>query len=626
MRTLRTIGRIAIVLALCLAMVGAAFLVTAPPARADHNTIPWSGPVTVAASANFLYGYSDVVADGHGAIYVFYSVTNQIGSVTNLNVTKYKAVGSGGLPEKVFETQVNDVANVVSGGDQPTAAIGPNGNLYVAWTRDTTPSTVWVSTSTNGGVSWQPAKQASSPTSGGSNSWPRIAVGSDGTVWVVSWQSWTGFSYSVSKSTDSGATFGGWTNATRSPSLSLPAFAEDAGGRLYLVGIAGIGGKYYVNATWSDNGVTWASPQTLNNPAVYALLPSIVADSSGNVHVAWYSAYSFSQYEMRYSRSSDRGATWSGAMPITGPFGGGYIGFFAAEGDTVMLTWGDFDSTGIGFVISADHGVTWYPDESQTTGAAVFDSVAADQNGTFWISGNDGSAHLTLRAWYGPPSMPVISSVAPSGPDGLTVTWTPSPEQNVVDYQIWRSTDGTTYNAVGLVSGTATTFTDSGLANGSYYYKVVAINVYGTPSHDSAVVAGTVGPTTQQLINQLENEITALQNQLSQSDANLTAARAQITSLQTALTNLQNSQSTSDAATAAALARLQANITALQNQLNNLQSQQATQTISYANLAFEVIVVVLLVVLLLNQMRKPKAPQMMMAESAQTPKKPEDDL
>ncbi len=635
MRTQRATGKVAIALVLVLAMLGISLVATAPVARADHDTIAWSGPTTVASSANFAYSNSWIVADGHGSIYVFYAATNTLASTTNVNVTKYAAVGLGGNPQKLFDKQVNDVSNVVTSNYPISAVIDSSGNLYVAWTRNPVSGNnqVYVSKSANGGVTWQAAKEASSSTSGTSNFWGNIVAAPDGTVYV-SWLSESGSAeaVTVAKSTDGGSTFSAGTNATTALSVGINSIAVDSAGRVYVADSFTPSGSStsVVDVTWSDNGVTWSPHQKVSNPTSSTLFPALFVDSGGLVHLAWYNVVP-SGYAIDYVQSRDRGATWSEPLAITPGFTGGYIGYMAGEGDTLMFVRGDFDVTGFGFTLSADHGVTWYPDATLNTGATSLSAVAADQNGTFWATSLDASAHLTLRPWYGPPSRPVIDSVVASGSNGLTITWTPSPEQNVVDYRIWRSADGTNYQAVGLVGGSVTSFTDSGLANGTYYYIVTAINIYGTPSHASTGASGTVGTTTAQLIADLQSQINALENELSQANAStaaaIAAAQAQITSLQNQLTSLQNSQTSANAATAAQLAQLQANLTRLQDQLNTLQGQQATQTISYANLAFEIIVVVLLVVLLLNQMRKPKSPQMMMAQPGHAePKKPEDDL
>jgi hypothetical protein len=411
--------------------------------------------------------------------------------------------------------------------------------------------------------------------------------------------------------------------------------AVDSQGRLYLVYEYwnAPASDYTLNYTWSDGGASWAPSHPLTaDQAVPSFVPKIVVDSNDVVHVVFYSwkQTPAGTNTIQYRRSTDRGATWSPQIAVNQ--GLQFVNTFpslAVTGSTVMVV----GSYGGGFVyaVSADGGLSFYPEEDQAIANGQYNQrQAVDQNGTIWsVYQYNNLATSTydigVASWHAPPSVPVITAVTP-GTGQLTVTWTGSPEADVVEYRVYRSLDGTNYQIVGTVGSGTTSFADSPLVNGTYWYQVDAVDAVGLASHLSQPWYGVVGLSTQDMINQLEGQIAVLQSQLSSSDANLTAARAQITSLQTALTNLQNSQTTANTATAAQLAQLQTEITDLQNQLNNLQSQGATQTISYANLAFEVIVVVLLVVLLLNQMRKPKAPQMMMAESAQAPKKPEDDL
>ena len=99
---------------------------------------------------------------------------------------------------------------------------------------------------------------------------------------------------------------------------------------------------------------------------------------------------------------------------------------------------------------------------------------------------------------------PATASV-PSGPANLTVTpgntaatlsWTASGSGSPTSYTVYRGTmsDGEANTAVGTVNGTTTTFTDTGLHNGStYFYNVAANNNVGV-SADSNEVSTTPAP------------------------------------------------------------------------------------------------------------------------------------
>ncbi|OLB78036.1 MAG: hypothetical protein AUI14_14405 [Actinobacteria bacterium 13_2_20CM_2_71_6] len=100
---------------------------------------------------------------------------------------------------------------------------------------------------------------------------------------------------------------------------------------------------------------------------------------------------------------------------------------------------------------------------------------------------------------------PATASV-PSGPTNLTVTpgdttaklsWTASSTGNPTSYRIYRGTksDGEVNTAVGTTNGTTTTFTDTGLRNGTtYFYFVAAYNaVGGSPNSNEVSTTPAVG-------------------------------------------------------------------------------------------------------------------------------------
>lgn len=98
------------------------------------------------------------------------------------------------------------------------------------------------------------------------------------------------------------------------------------------------------------------------------------------------------------------------------------------------------------------------------------------------------------------PSGPTNLKVAP-GSGGATLSWTASASGNPTSYTIYRGTisDGEAVAPAGTVSGTTTTFTDSGLTNGkTYFYNVAANNAVGVSPDSNEVstvpAAGTSAP------------------------------------------------------------------------------------------------------------------------------------
>ena len=90
------------------------------------------------------------------------------------------------------------------------------------------------------------------------------------------------------------------------------------------------------------------------------------------------------------------------------------------------------------------------------------------------------------------PSGPANLAVTPGG-GSATLTWKGSTSGNPTSYSIYRGTisDGEVVTPVGTVSGTTTTFADTGLTNGkAYFYNVAANNSVGV-SPDSNEVSVT---------------------------------------------------------------------------------------------------------------------------------------
>ncbi|HLE55195.1 MAG TPA: hypothetical protein VI999_08160 [Thermoplasmata archaeon] len=650
--------RLAVVVALALAMSLSALVATAPASRADHDTVGWSMPFYVSTTGND-EGFSSVLTDGAGTFYVFYLNTDTGTGLTDVYASKWASRSDSGQPERIQpDVLVNDVVGDVATSSPflgfpqvPRGAIDHSGNLYVAWT--STAFDVFVSKSIDAGATWLPAVKANSATATAWDFDASIAItgtGASEKIWVA-WSQllvgpgWFLGNVTVSHSDNQGSTFIGYTNASGQGGagttlIIAPDLAVDSLGRLYLtytaIDISVF--QLYANFTWSDNGATWSSPWTFSTPAG-GFLPVVTVDAKDRVHVGWLddTRTPTGGPTVYYMRSTTRGASWTTKWPIdqgsSGP-GGNSAPSLVVHGDTVIFAWdGQSFTRGLGYAISADGGDLWYPGGFYQPGFPITNpDLAADENGTFyatWTTNNGADLDAGFSFWDGPPSRPVITSIA-RGTGSLSVRWSAVPEPDVSVYRVWRSFDGSSYELVASVPAGETVYLDSGLANGTYWYAVTAVDLRGTSSHPSVALSATVGMTTQEMIDALNAEIASLQAQLAASNASLSselaAAQAQITSLQAQLTALQNSQASNNAAVRQQLDNLQANLTSLQNQLNQARAEAATQTMSYVNLGFEILVVVLLALILVMQMRRPKSPQMMMAQPSAVQKKPDDEL
>ena len=650
---------VAVVLWSVFVMAFAAFLAAAPSAMATHDSVTWTNYGDLAGADHFHRWFGGVLGAGN-VLYVPYITYNTNTGFANINLTKLTT--GGGLfnaPVVLFDRQVNDVPNVVCLCRAPTIAMDHAGNVYVAWTRNpsgTLSYDVMVSKSTDGGSTWLPAVRVNQPNNNEVDLYPSIMTTPEGFVWVsYVQQNGAFYNVTVGRSTNGGNTFTLWVNASQQKVPTDPIadshLVSDSNGRLYLLIETysfSPSFRYVINYTWSDDGINWSLPTPITSATTWALNGAIAVDASNHVHVAWEdfrTVYSLGVPTVWYMQSTDRGLTWSPQLPLetTAISNNPQYVHLATYGSNVMAVWG---STGAGngmtYAVSGDGGATWYDAKNAAIGYAVVQpSVSVDENGTFWtvVTDNTGTyRRVGGLAWNSPPTTPANVAVARSGTTGLSVSWSRDPEKDVAAYRVWRSSDGgRSYQLLATLGSAATSYLDSGLVNGTYWYSVTALDLAGTSSHPSFPLSGTVGPTTAEMIAALQAQITALKAQLSDAQANITALQNQLVALQNQLTALQNAQAANDTATRAALANLQGQISSLWNQLNqtrqdlaNARAEQATQTMSYVNMALAIIIV-LLVAMLLLQMRRPRNPVQVMSPEppgrvVAQPRTPEEEL
>jgi len=219
------------------------------------------------------------------------------------------------------------------------------GHCYMEWDDPSQPANglIWMSTSTDGGMSWSAAANTADSATGIAG---QPTVGANGIV-VVPMQNADGSQMPAFTSTDGGMTWGHTviiSNLTDHEvaghlrTSSLPSAASDASGRVYVVWQdcrfrASCASNDIVMSTSSD-GANWSAPVGIPIDATTStidhFIPALAVDpatSGSTAHLAltyyFYPNANCStttcQLKVGFVSSSDGGNTWSAATVLAGP-------------------------------------------------------------------------------------------------------------------------------------------------------------------------------------------------------------------------------------------------------------------------------------------------------------------
>ncbi len=246
------------------------------------------------------------------------------------------------------------------------------GNLYVTWTlfgADWT-NPIYLTRSTDGGQTWSSPVQISTSSS---CQWSNPAVGPDGELYVA-WFDFSSWSLRIRKSTNGGVSFGpehlvqpvrhGWGQIMGDVDIiSYPAMDVDRSdgpdrGTVYIAyadtGATGTVDILFTRST--DGGQTWSSPIRLNDDPFTSpadqFHPWLEVDEDGALHVIFYDRRNDPNnlaFDLYITHSYDGGQTWTPNERITWvssePIGragliGEYIGLSVRHGRTLAV-WTD---------------------------------------------------------------------------------------------------------------------------------------------------------------------------------------------------------------------------------------------------------------------------------------------
>lgn len=201
-------------------------------------------------------------------------------------------------------------------------AMGPEGNLYAAWTEYE--GTLWFSRSTDRGGRFSAPQRVAGGGAALPARGPSLAVGANGTIYLV------------------------WT------------VGEDRAADIHI-------------AISADHGRSFSAPRPVFKSAGHADAPKVAVDGKGAVHLVYAESPEgpFRRYHIFHSRSTDGGQTFEKPREISGvretPLESENFPALGVDGrGNLYVTWELFPrrthySQGLGFTVSGDGGKTFAP-------------------------------------------------------------------------------------------------------------------------------------------------------------------------------------------------------------------------------------------------------------------------
>ena len=291
------------------------------------------------------------------------------------------------------EAQVFSPAKNVSNNSDysftPQVAVDAAGNIYAVWEDDTANnSNILFSRSTDGGAAFSAPRNLSN--SSGWSFGPRLLVDSQGGINVV-WVDPTPGNQDIffTRSTDGGLTFSMPQNLSNDPADSgNPQMAADSSGNISVVW-ENDDVTNGVLFTHSTDGTTFSAPVNLAKNPSGSFGPQIAVGADGSINVAWEDDFNF-QSDISFSRSTDKGATFSTPKNVSSNAGNSFVTQIAVDlSGNIYVAW--MDNTPGNYAIllsrSADQGVTFSSPKnlSNSPGDSGNPQIGVDANGGTYV-------------------------------------------------------------------------------------------------------------------------------------------------------------------------------------------------------------------------------------------------
>jgi len=330
-----------------------------------------------------------VAVDADGTVHVVF--TGDIGPVYNI-YCRDRVGGSWGEMERITDTE----APIVS--DMPALAVGPRGEVYVAWSEGFSHGYTIMFSERSEGVWSEPAAVARDSCIAKA---PSLACSRDGVLQLV-WEEKEGVSSRVVYAFRKGGRWsvprpisGGNGNDAREPCVAV-----SAQGSPHVVWTAASGGEEWVeHAVRTAAG--WSEPERVSGSSASAKRPCVGVGESGVVHVVW-EDHRRGNAAVYYREK--RGGKWRQEVMLSDPRAAAFRPAVASGGEGVVhVVWYDARWGKTEAVYRGRIGENWGPAErlSNSPEPTYFVSVAAGAAGTAHVvyqDKRDGRFDVYYRA------------------------------------------------------------------------------------------------------------------------------------------------------------------------------------------------------------------------------------
>ncbi len=361
----------AIVPLFAVALMG--FLV--PPAAAAPAA-PYFGPAMIVDGPPAYWAAEPSLAVGSDGV-AYLAFTGWGGSVTQSDIFFTKS--SNGRTWSV-PIRVNNDAGGASQ-SEPALALDSANAIYIAWTDSRNGNNdVFFSKSTDGGLSFSANVRVNDVTTN-SQSEPALAVDPVNphlvyVVWTDTRSAVFGPDIFYANSTDGGLSFNPSArvnNDAGGSEQNAPAIAVALNQDVYVVWrdprTPAKGPDIYFSKS-SDRGATWTPSFNINDDSGSAMQqdPTIAVDVAGNIYVAWTDFRNANtQPDIYATRSTNAGASFAANVKVNDDLGAAiqWVPSLAANGGKIVTAWADSRTSGSTswdiYESSSTDGLTWSP-------------------------------------------------------------------------------------------------------------------------------------------------------------------------------------------------------------------------------------------------------------------------